>query len=462
MNQILPARTGVRYNEAMSKSGNPASKPALSAAELRVLEESRTLRTQIEAAEARVLALAVEWADLHPAEDEGDEAFPSKHLPPVDYRSTATFALNLGLSDNAGTGLIQQSLELRQRLPKTWARLHAGGVQAWRVRRIADRTLHQKPDVAAALDDLVAPIAHKIGAITLDRLINETKMRLHPAETEEEQVAALDSRHVKLFSDITHEGVATIEIRADLKDALDFDRTVSELAAILGDLGYAEDLNVRRSLAIGILADPQAAADLLAGDADAVSRISKRKNIHLFVHLTPDTFTGENPFVRLDRNGGIPFLERSIRNWCGRTDTHLTITPVIDLNDTIAVGQYEIPDRLKNQINHRDLTCVFPHCHRPATKSDHDHIRPYDEDGPTDTNNLAALCRRHHRVKTHGQWRYQRLTPRTYLWTNNHGQQYLRDHQGTIEIRQVLGDSQASESWQARGRPSPTPTQVAS
>ena len=46
----------------------------------------------------------------------------------------------------------------------------------------------------------------------------------------------------------------------------------------------------------------------------------------------------------------------------------------------------------------------------------------------------AALCRRHHRVKTHGGWTYTPLEPGVYLWTSRHGYQYLRDHHGTHDV----------------------------
>ncbi len=159
------------------------------------------------------------------------------------------------------------------------------------------------------------------------------------------------------------------------------------------------------------------------------------------VHLTDESLNRENPVGRLERNGGIPILEQQVRSWCGRTDTGITITPLIDLAESIAVPQYEVPDRLKTQIEHRDITCVFPHCTRPALRSDKDHIEPHEVDdngnnigGHTETSNLGALCRRHHRIKTHGGWTYQRTGPRSYLWTNQHGHQYLRDHQGTVAI----------------------------
>ncbi|HET7387738.1 MAG TPA: hypothetical protein VFJ19_13860, partial [Nocardioidaceae bacterium] len=51
--------------------------------------------------------------------------------------------------------------------------------------------------------------------------------------------------------------------------------------------------------------------------------------------------------------------------------------------------------------------------------------------GETATDNLAQLCRKHHRHKTFGRWSYLMLEPGTYLWTSPHGQHYLRDHTGT-------------------------------
>ena len=77
----------------------------------------------------------------------------------------------------------------------------------------------------------------------------------------------------------------------------------------------------------------------------------------------------------------------------------------------------------------RDRTCVFPGCGIDARGCDLDHIEPYrppgdpaDDPGPprqTNPANLAPLCRRHHRAKTHRRWRYHR-DPQTgaYHWTS--------------------------------------------
>ncbi len=78
------------------------------------------------------------------------------------------------------------------------------------------------------------------------------------------------------------------------------------------------------------------------------------------------------------------------------------------------------------------------HRRRPAT--DLDHIDPYvpmDQGGPpgqTNPHNLACLCRRHHRCKTSGRWRYRRRPDGTYEWHGPHGRSYLVTPLGTLEI----------------------------
>ncbi|WP_372727018.1 hypothetical protein [Nocardioides sp.] len=44
------------------------------------------------------------------------------------------------------------------------------------------------------------------------------------------------------------------------------------------------------------------------------------------------------------------------------------------------------------------------------------------------------MCRRHHRLKTHGGWRYTRLDPGSFLWASPHGYTYLRDATGTTDV----------------------------
>ncbi|RZK51922.1 MAG: HNH endonuclease, partial [Pedobacter sp.] len=48
--------------------------------------------------------------------------------------------------------------------------------------------------------------------------------------------------------------------------------------------------------------------------------------------------------------------------------------------------------------------CRFPGCNQPATASDIDHTTDWQHGGPTNLDNLAHLCRKHHRLKHHTAW----------------------------------------------------------
>jgi hypothetical protein len=85
------------------------------------------------------------------------------------------------------------------------------------------------------------------------------------------------------------------------------------------------------------------------------------------------------------------------------------------------------------QVAERDHSCVFPWCTRPARGCDTDHVIAWPE-GPTASDNLAPLCRRHHRLKTHSTWTCTMLEPGSFLWSSPHGYQFLRNHTGTRDV----------------------------
>jgi hypothetical protein len=71
-------------------------------------------------------------------------------------------------------------------------------------------------------------------------------------------------------------------------------------------------------------------------------------------------------------------------------------------------------------------TCVHPGCAVPSEDCDLDHVVPFDHTDPrragwTVAANLQPLCRRHHGLKTRGQWHYRKL---------HNGIVHIRDSQG--------------------------------
>ena len=61
---------------------------------------------------------------------------------------------------------------------------------------------------------------------------------------------------------------------------------------------------------------------------------------------------------------------------------------------------------LRHMVQLRDGRCRAFGCTRSATRCDVDHATPFDREGPTSAENLASLCRFHHRAKQQKQWRY--------------------------------------------------------
>jgi hypothetical protein len=87
--------------------------------------------------------------------------------------------------------------------------------------------------------------------------------------------------------------------------------------------------------------------------------------------------------------------------------------------------RYQPPDFLVDFISARDKTCRFPGCRRSAELSDIDHAIPWDEGGETNPENLGALCRRHHRLKTHGGWKIVSNADGSCTWKSPYGREYF-------------------------------------
>ena len=87
--------------------------------------------------------------------------------------------------------------------------------------------------------------------------------------------------------------------------------------------------------------------------------------------------------------------------------------------------KYEPPQALVDFLLARDRTCRFPGCRQPASKSDIDHAQSWETGGETKPENLGLLCRRHHRLKTHGSWELVSNSDGSCEWTSPVGKKYF-------------------------------------
>jgi hypothetical protein len=413
-----------------------------------VLTAARDRRRAADEAEAELLALAVDWATMHPAESihhaathtlrgfgETDLAIAGPGAPTVAEFAIPEFAASVGLSTEAGKRYVGEAVELRFRLPRTYGRVVAGDLPAWRARIVARETIRLSVEAAAYVDRHLAPVAHKVTPGQLDRAVDEAIGRFMPDEVERRRAAAADRRHVTIHDQqVSFTGTMYVEAELDLADALDLEAAVTAGAEHRVALGSEESLDVRRAQAVGDLARHQLSLDLATESTKGRSsdRVKPRR-VLLYVHLSEAAVRGDDPVARLARRDSLVSVDQ-VRAWCGHPDAEVVVQPVLDLADCVESDSDAVPDRIAERVAVRDLTCVFPWCTRPARSCDCDHIVPRARGGPTCTCNIAPLCRRHHRLKTHAPWSYLARDPGTFLWTSPHGYQFLRDATGTLDV----------------------------
>ncbi|GAA1915153.1 HNH endonuclease signature motif containing protein [Nocardioides marmoribigeumensis] len=430
-----------------------------------LLSGVRAEQRTIEAAEARKLSFVTEWADLHRADQaalDGDTLEPASvpvpasvglgSLPilmsgvPVEEYCVTELATALRTSHAAARSLTEDALELRGRLPRCWARVHAGELSAWKARTVAQQTRTLPEEAADWVDRNLAPFAASLSVTRIKNAVAAAVLRFDPDRAAAEAEAASDKRGVWFdyehgsaelpTDDARPDGTGRLDAVASIPDLRALDDTLDEVAAELKILGDESSHQVRRSKALGIIADPQHAIDLShsadqALDAEAEpdasgepvprrrpnrarSPLGVERPIHLHLHTSTDV-------ARIQASGlphaASPISRAAVEQWLAdlAPGTRVKVTPVIDLNHHHAVDAYEAPDHLRALVDERDHGCVFPYCTNQG-RYDLDHTDPFldpDDGGPpgqTSNHNLAKLCRHHHRAKTHGHWTYRRIT----------------------------------------------------
>ncbi|WP_051260017.1 HNH endonuclease signature motif containing protein [Corynebacterium sputi] len=100
-------------------------------------------------------------------------------------------------------------------------------------------------------------------------------------------------------------------------------------------------------------------------------------------------------------------------------EEYLSMVTSVDCVAPSATASYASTPSQKAYVMGRDGVCMFPGCGRSAAAADMDHVTNFDEGGPTTTDNLHALCRRHHNEKTKGLWDVTRSLSGTEYWTSN-------------------------------------------
>jgi Domain of unknown function (DUF222) len=442
--------------------------------------------------------------------------------PTVGDFCPAELGCVLRISDGSASRLIGDALDLRHRLRQIWAAALAGQVPAHQARHIATATRHLTAAQASWVD---AELASSLGAVSWGRfqsLLEAAIIQADPVGAEQRAALAAQERFVRLGRSSEH-GLKLIIARATAGDAIWFKATIDRIADILTRQGDDDPIDVRRSKAVGILAQPAQALQLLcqhqnddwdgpaepsdvvqepAGDEDAdeagfedatqgaeqtdpeqpadpdqtddpdatpVGEVAHRSlqvspppfhpdrarpRAVIYIHLSEEAVSAGAGVARVEDVG--PVLVGRLRFLLG-DHCSINLKPVIDLPaGHTPVDGYEIPARLREQLQLRYPADVFPYAAAASRHLDVDHTIAYlspDKGGPpgqTRIGNLGPYVRRHHNYKTHGDWQVRQPEPGTWLWRSPHRRIYLVNATGT----HPLGDTDfAQATWRAAARP---------
>jgi hypothetical protein len=239
-------------------------------------------------------------------------------------------------------------------------------------------------------------------------------------ETFEDTVArAKDTRRVSCYAE--SDGIATI---VAILPAADAQIVMSAIESFIRITNENEN---------SLTKDPRSAdmkrADALTAIASASLSSSTiaphRRPISVNVTIDLPTLLGlaENP-GQLAGYGAIPASVARELASDGKWRRFITDPQTGNLLD-YGRESYEPPQALIDFLIARDRTCRFPGCRRSAALSDLDHAQSWDSGGSTSPDNLGALCRRHHRLKTHGGWKISSNNDGSCTWTSPLGKEYF-------------------------------------
>lgn len=352
----------------------------------------------------------------------GEEASQSEDIwGGVDDPEREDVAAALRLSGSSAQMRIDVARTLVNHLPNTCSALATGDISPAHATIIARET-------ASAIRNGLSPLAiftveeralahaefHTPAQVA--NKVRSTLAQIAPEEFEETVAIAHDSRRVNCYTQ--SEGLSTIVAILPAHDAQ------IVMSAIQSFVLHREELSDER-----LSMDMKRADALTAIASWALSQSAESVRPHrrpLTVNVTIDLPTlmglAENP-GQLAGYGAIPAsLARRLASdakW-RRFITDPATGALLDFGRQ----SYEPPQPLVDFLLARDRTCRFPGCRAPAYLSDLDHAQSWKEGGSTSAQNLGALCRRHHRLKTHGGWRLESSPDGSCVWTSPQGKRY--------------------------------------
>jgi Domain of unknown function (DUF222) len=372
-------------------------------------------------------------AGLSPSEGGGP-------LAGVDESEREDISTALRLAPATAQSRIDIARTLVNNLPHTCSALATGEISSAHATVIARETAAAIRDGAA--DSIIFEIEqraiayaefHTPGQLTTH--IRNTVAKFVPEEFEEAISRATALRRVSCYND--SDGMSTVVAILPAADAQVVMNSIEAYILRQEQRAHSQSIsqsNISESLTAGgkakLTIDQKRADALSAICSHFLADISEtvtpqRRPITINVTIDLPTLLGlaENP-GQLAGYGPIPAsIARELAS-DARWKRFITEPQTGNLLD-FGRESYEPPQHLKDFLIARDRTCRFPGCRRSALLSDLDHAESWESGGVTSADNIGALCRRHHRLKTHDGWKIESFSDGSCTWTSPLGKTFF-------------------------------------
>jgi hypothetical protein len=343
----------------------------------------------------------------------------------VDDEEREDVATALRLSPTSAQSRIDVARVLVGHLPNTISALSTGEISVAHATVIARETatairngLSEESIFRVEQTALAHAEFHTPGQVASK--VKTTIAKLAPEEFEEIVDRARDSRRVSCYPEA--DGMATVIAILPAEDAQAVMKSI-EAFILKRNSEDAPDWSILSADMKRADALTYIASQALSSLADEVQ--PHRRPITISVAIDLPTLMGlaENP-GQLAGYGAIPAsVARRLAadgNW-QRFVSDPTTGNLLDFGRE----KYTPPQELIDYLLARDRVCRFPGCRRTGQSSDIDHAQSWETGGETNPANLGLLCRRHHRMKTHGGWSLESNSDGSCLWKSPQGKTFF-------------------------------------
>jgi hypothetical protein len=162
-----------------------------------------------------------------------------------------------------------------------------------------------------------------------------------------------------------------------------------------------------------------------SGDPDL--RVPQRKGVlpHLYLTVPVLTMLGQGTEPATLEGYGPIDIETARRLAAAAPSLVRILThPLSGVRLAMDGTAYAVPPGLRRWLQVRDELCRGPGCRRPAHLCDIDHVKEWQHGGGTNEDNLVALCRPDHLLKTFGLWKSQLRADGVLIWTSPWGRTF--------------------------------------